>query len=33
VEALAGTNLKDGNERLCLHLALKLARLTTPRTT
>lgn len=28
VEALAGTNLKDGNERLCLHLALKLARLT-----
>jgi hypothetical protein len=32
VEALAGTNLKDGNERLCLHLALKLARLTAPRT-
>lgn len=27
VEALAGTNLKDGAERLCLHLALKAARL------
>ncbi|SCL47635.1 DNA-binding transcriptional regulator, PucR family [Micromonospora chersina] len=28
VELLAGTDLKDGNERLCLHLALKLGRLT-----
>jgi PucR-like helix-turn-helix protein/diguanylate cyclase with GGDEF domain len=28
VEQLAGTNLKDGTERLCLHLALKMARLT-----
>ncbi|MCM0675534.1 helix-turn-helix domain-containing protein [Micromonospora phytophila] len=28
VEELADTDLKDGNERLCLHLALKLARLT-----
>ena len=28
VEQLAGTDLKDGHERLCLHLALKLARLT-----
>ena len=28
VERLAGTDLKDGNERLCLHLALKLGRLT-----
>jgi hypothetical protein len=27
VERLAGTDLKDGTERLCLHLALKLARL------
>ncbi len=27
VEALAETNLKDGNERLLLHLSLKLARL------
>ncbi|MCA2211912.1 PucR family transcriptional regulator [Jidongwangia harbinensis] len=27
VEQLAGTNLKDGNERLTLHLALKLAQL------
>ncbi|MFC0527616.1 PucR family transcriptional regulator [Phytohabitans kaempferiae] len=27
VEQLAETDLKDGNERLCLHLALKLARL------
>jgi hypothetical protein len=27
VEQLAGTNLKDGNERLCLHLALKMAHL------
>ncbi|PZG02678.1 PucR family transcriptional regulator [Micromonospora deserti] len=27
IEELAGTDLKDGNERLCLHLALKLARL------
>ncbi|MEV4754338.1 helix-turn-helix domain-containing protein [Micromonospora sp. NPDC049559] len=27
VEQLAATDLKDGNERLCLHLALKLARL------
>jgi hypothetical protein len=27
VEQLAGTDLKDGNERLSLHLALKLARL------
>jgi hypothetical protein len=27
VEQLAGTNLKDGNERLSLHLGLKLARL------
>nr|MDT0660521.1 helix-turn-helix domain-containing protein [Micromonospora sp. DSM 115978] len=30
VEQLADTDLKDGNERLCLHLALKLARLTAP---
>ena len=30
VEQLAGTNLKDGTERLCLHLALKLARLAEP---
>ncbi|PZG24144.1 CdaR family transcriptional regulator [Micromonospora craterilacus] len=28
IEELAGTDLKDGAERLCLHLALKLARLT-----
>jgi hypothetical protein len=28
VESLADTDLKDGNERLCLHLALKLGRLT-----
>lgn len=28
VEQLAGTDLRDGGERLCLHLALKLARLT-----
>lgn len=28
VEQLAETDLKDGNERLCLHLGLKLARLT-----
>jgi hypothetical protein len=28
VEQLAGTDLKDGNERLALHVALKLARLT-----
>ncbi|WBB69408.1 helix-turn-helix domain-containing protein [Micromonospora sp. WMMD812] len=28
VEELAETDLKDGNERLCLHLALKLGRLT-----
>jgi PucR C-terminal helix-turn-helix domain/GGDEF-like domain len=28
LEQLAGTNLKDGNERLNLHLGLKLARLT-----
>jgi hypothetical protein len=28
VELLAETDLKDGNERLCLHLALKLGRLT-----
>ncbi|MCW6007371.1 helix-turn-helix domain-containing protein [Micromonospora sp. CPCC 205371] len=28
VEQLAGTDLRDGSERLCLHLALKLARLT-----
>ncbi|MBF9134420.1 helix-turn-helix domain-containing protein [Plantactinospora sp. S1510] len=28
VEQLAETDLKDGNERLCLHLALKLGRLT-----
>ena len=28
IEHLAGTNLKDGNERLSLHLGLKLARLT-----
>ncbi|NJP30982.1 PucR family transcriptional regulator [Micromonospora thermarum] len=28
IEELAGTDLKDGGERLCLHLALKLARLT-----
>ncbi|MER7892073.1 helix-turn-helix domain-containing protein [Micromonospora sp. NPDC094482] len=28
VEELADTDLKDGNERLCLHLALKLGRLT-----
>jgi hypothetical protein len=27
VEQLAATDLKDGNERLCLHLAIKLARL------
>ena len=27
IEELAGTDLKDGDERLCLHLALKLARL------
>lgn len=27
IEELADTDLKDGNERLCLHLALKLARL------
>jgi DNA-binding PucR family transcriptional regulator len=27
VERLAETDLKDGNERLCLHLALKLGRL------
>ncbi|MFJ3711699.1 helix-turn-helix domain-containing protein [Streptomyces sp. NBC_01267] len=27
-EHLAGANLKDGNERLCLHLGLKLARFT-----
>ncbi|MFD4762736.1 PucR family transcriptional regulator [Streptomyces sp. NPDC058439] len=27
-ERLAGANLKDGNERLCLHLGLKLARFT-----
>jgi hypothetical protein len=27
VEQLAETDLKDGNERLCLHLALKLGRL------
>ncbi|MET7950880.1 helix-turn-helix domain-containing protein [Micromonospora sp. NPDC005324] len=27
VEQLAGTDLKDGNERLCLHLAMKLGRL------
>ncbi|MBY8874232.1 helix-turn-helix domain-containing protein [Micromonospora sp. PLK6-60] len=27
IEQLAQTDLKDGNERLCLHLALKLARL------
>ncbi|WP_432050113.1 PucR family transcriptional regulator [Verrucosispora sp. NA02020] len=27
IEELAGTDLKDGGERLCLHLALKLARL------
>jgi hypothetical protein len=27
VEQLAATDLKDGNERLCLHLALKVARL------
>jgi PucR C-terminal helix-turn-helix domain/GGDEF-like domain len=30
VEELAGTDLKDGNERLSLHLALKLARLKGP---
>jgi hypothetical protein len=30
VEQLAGTDLKDGNERLCLHLALKLSRLARP---
>lgn len=30
VEQLAGTNLKDGTERLCLHLALKMARLAAP---
>ncbi|ROO62441.1 PucR-like helix-turn-helix protein [Micromonospora sp. Llam0] len=30
VEQLAGTDLKDGNERLCLHLALKLHRLARP---
>ncbi|NHC14749.1 PucR family transcriptional regulator [Motilibacter deserti] len=28
LEQMAGTDLKDGSERLCLHLALKLARLT-----
>ena len=28
IEELAGTDLKDGDERLCLHLGLKLARLT-----
>jgi PucR C-terminal helix-turn-helix domain len=28
VEQLAETDLKDGSERLCLHLALKLGRLT-----
>ncbi|GGM09568.1 PucR family transcriptional regulator [Micromonospora yangpuensis] len=28
VEQLAQTDLKDGNERLCLHLAMKLGRLT-----
>ncbi|MEV1288068.1 helix-turn-helix domain-containing protein [Micromonospora sp. NPDC049679] len=28
LEQLAETDLKDGNERLCLHLALKLGRLT-----
>jgi hypothetical protein len=28
IEHLAGTDLKDGNERLALHLGLKLARLT-----
>lgn len=28
IEELADTDLKDGNERLCLHLALKLGRLT-----
>lgn len=28
VERLADTDLKDGNERLCLHLAFKLSRLT-----
>ncbi|GGL07933.1 PucR family transcriptional regulator [Mangrovihabitans endophyticus] len=27
IEHLAGTDLKDGGERLCLHLALKMARL------
>lgn len=27
IEQLAGTNLKDGNERLCLHVAVKLWRL------
>ena len=26
IERLASTNLRDGNERLALHLALKLAR-------
>lgn len=31
VEQLADTDLKDGNERLCLHLALKLHRLAGPR--
>ena len=31
VEQLAGANLKDGNERLCLHLALKMAHLTDQR--
>ncbi|MEO3873774.1 helix-turn-helix domain-containing protein [Nonomuraea sp. B12E4] len=30
VEQLLGTDLRDGNERLSLHLALKLARLTGP---
>ncbi|MFY1698054.1 MULTISPECIES: PucR family transcriptional regulator [unclassified Solwaraspora] len=30
VEQLADTDLKDGNERLCLHLALKLHRLARP---
>lgn len=28
IEELAETDLKNGNERLCLHLALKLGRLT-----
>lgn len=30
IETLAGTDLKDGDERLCLHLALKLWRLRNP---